>query len=184
MTEQPEQDDATTPPEPTVPSEPSVASEPAAASEPSGAGAVPEPPGAAPPPPAYAPMAPPMGDVRPTFGPAGKVRNIGTCILLAIVTLGIYTYVWVWLTQDETKRHSGDGLGGPLGFVIYLVVSPVTFFLVPYEVSQMMARAGQQSRVGVWHGLWVLLPIVGPIVWFIQVQGELNDYWRSVGAPG
>jgi hypothetical protein len=141
-------------------------------------------PTATPPPPAYTPMAPPTGNQRPTFGPPGKVRNIGTCILLAIVTLWIYTFVWVWLTQDETKRHSGEGVGGPLGFVIYLVIAPVTFFLVPYEVKEMMARVGQQSRVGVWHGLWVLLPIVGPIVWFIQVQGQLNDYWRSVGAVG
>jgi len=137
-----------------------------------------------PPAPAYAPMAPPIGDARPTLGPPGKVRNVGTSILLAIVTLWIYTYVWVWLTQDETKRHTGEGVGGPVGFVIYLVIAPVTFFLVPYEVRQMMERAGQRSRVGVWHGLWVLLPIVGPIIWFIQVQGQLNDYWRSIGAQG
>jgi hypothetical protein len=177
MTDQPEQDATSTPPSPPVTPEPS------AASEPPGAGSVPEP-SEATSSLANPEMAPPSGDARPALGPPGKVRNIGMCILLAIVTLWIYTYVWVWLTQDETKRHSGDGVGGPLGFVIYLVISPVTFFLVPYEVRKMMARAGQQSRVGVWHGLWVLLPIAGPIVWFIQVQGQLNDYWRSIGTPG
>ena len=34
------------------------------------------------------------------------------------------------------------------------------------------------------YGLWVLLPLIGPIIWFVQVQGALNEFWRSVGAPG
>jgi hypothetical protein len=124
-------------------------------------------------------MPPPPAQTARAFGPRGKQRSIGVCILLAIVTLGIYTYVWVWLTQDEMKRHSGEGVGGPLGFVIYLLLAPVTFFLVPYEVRTMMARAGEQSRVGPLHGLWILLPLVGPIIWFVQVQGQLNAYWQT-----
>ena len=32
-------------------------------------------------------------------------------------------------------------------------------------------------------GLWVLLPIIGQFVWFIKVQGALNRYWESKGAP-
>ncbi|MEJ7628811.1 MAG: hypothetical protein WKF54_04395 [Nocardioidaceae bacterium] len=34
-------------------------------------------------------------------------------------------------------------------------------------------------------GLWVIpgiLIIVGPIIWFVKVNGALNDYWRSLGA--
>jgi hypothetical protein len=148
--------------------------------------AAPQDPPPAPPPPTagYAPLPPPTGQAaRPTFGPPGKQRGIGVCILLAIVTIGIYTYVWVWLTQDEIKRHSGQGVGGPLGFVIYLLLAPVTFFLVPNEVRDMMARAGQRSRVGALHGLWILLPLAGPIIWFVQVQGQLNEYWRTAPAP-
>jgi hypothetical protein len=29
----------------------------------------------------------------------------------------------------------------------------------------------------------VLLPIIGQFVWFIKVQGALNRYWESKGAP-
>jgi hypothetical protein len=112
-------------------------------------------------------------------GPVGTSRSIGTCILLAIVTFGIYTFVWTWKTHEEIKRHSGSGVGGPLGFVIYFVISPVTYFLLAGEVRQMLALAGRPSRVRGLTGLWILLPLLGPFVWFIKVQGQLNDYWRS-----
>ena len=45
---------------------------------------------------------------------------------LTIITLGIYTLYWVFKTQEEVKNHSGIGVGGVLGLVIYIVVSPVT----------------------------------------------------------
>jgi hypothetical protein len=118
------------------------------------------------------------------YGPPGRVRSIGVSILLAIVTLGIYTYVWTWRTQEEMKRHTGTGVGGAIGFVIYLVVSPVTYFLVPHEVKQMLQRSGRTSRVSGVTGFWILLPLFGPLIWFVKVQGQLNDYWRSLGVPG
>ena len=70
-------------------------------------------------------------------GPLGQPRGIGFGILLFIVTLTIYGYYWVFKTQDEVKNHSGQGVGGVLGLVIYIVVNPVTWFLVPSEVGKM-----------------------------------------------
>ena len=140
-----------------------------------------------PPPAAGYPAAPGYGP-PPAYaagpGPVGKPRGIGVSILLAIVTLGIYTYVWTWKTHDEIKRHSGVGVGGPLGFVIYFIISPVTFFLLPSEIRQMLARINQPSRVKGTTGFWVLLPLLGAIIWFVKVQGQLNDYWRANGATG
>lgn len=129
------------------------------------------------------PMPPAPGQPIPS-GPPGKVRGVGVSILLAIVTVGIYAFVWTWKTHAEIKQHSGLGVGGPVGFVIYLIVSPVTFFLLPSEVRQMLARVGRPSRVQGTTGFWILLPLIGPIVWFVKVQGQLNEYWRSVGATG
>jgi hypothetical protein len=125
----------------------------------------------------------PYGQQLPVpSGPPGPVRGIGMSILLAIVTLGIYTYVWTWKTHAELKRHTGTGVGGGVGFVIYFVVSPVTYFLLPYEMNQMLQRAGRASRVSGLTGFWILLPLFGPFIWFVKVQGQLNDYWRSLGA--
>jgi hypothetical protein len=119
---------------------------------------------------------------RPPAGPAGKQRSIGVSILLAIVTLGIYTFVWTWKTHAEIKESSGVGVGGPVGFLIYFVVAPVTYFLLASEVGQMVQRAGGQPRVKGLTGLWILLPLLGPIIWFVKVQGQLNEYWRHTGA--
>ena len=46
----------------------------------------------------------------------------------------------------------------------------------------MVERDGVTSPVRGVTGLWLLLPLVGPFVWFVKVQGALNGYWRSKGA--
>ena len=117
-------------------------------------------------------------------GPVGNTRSIGLSILWAILTIGIYTYVWTYKTHEEIKRYSGNGVGGVIGFVIYFVLSPVTFFIVPAEVRYMYEDLdGQASPVRGLTGLWILLPLIGNIVWFVKVQGALNRYWQSKGAP-
>ena len=117
------------------------------------------------------------------MGPLGRPRSIGTSILLAVVTLGIYTFVWTYQTHDEIRRHSGIGIGGGIGLLIYFLLSPVTFFLIPDEIRQMHEAAGFASPVRSILGLWFLLPIVGSIIWFVEVQRALNRYWAARGAP-
>ena len=68
--------------------------------------------------------------------------------------------------------------------VIFILISPVTFFIVPSEVRYMYAGLdGEHSPVSGIYGLWFLLPLIGPLIWFIQVQGALNRYWQAKGAP-
>ena len=117
-------------------------------------------------------------------GPLGQPRGIGFAILMTIITLGIYSLYWVFKTQEEVKNHSGQGVGGVLGLVIYIVVSPVTWFLVPSEVGKMHTQDGRLAPFTGWTGLWLLLPIIGPFVWFIKIQGALNRYWESKGSAG
>ena len=114
-----------------------------------------------------------------TSRPKGHQRSVGTSILLAIVTFGIYTLFWTYNTHKEIKDYSGLGVGGPLGLLIWIFVSPVTWFLVPNDVSQLRQRHGKPSAVSAMTGLWVLLPLFGPFIWFPKVQGELNDFWAT-----
>jgi hypothetical protein len=117
-------------------------------------------------------------------GPVGNRRSIGLSILWAVLTIGIYTFIWTYKTQEEVKRYSRNGVGGVIGLVIYILISPVTFFIVPSEVRYLYEDLdGERSPVRGIYGLWFILPLIGHIVWFVQVQGALNRYWQSKGAP-
>jgi hypothetical protein len=113
---------------------------------------------------------------------SGVFYNIGLTILLMIVTLGIWGFFWTYRTSEDLKKYNGDGLGGVIGVLIYLVFSPILMFTIPNEIKNMYTREGRQSPVsGLW-GLWVLLPLIGNIIWYVKVQNALNDFWTSKGA--
>lgn len=152
-------------------------------------------PDAVPPPPPAPPLdpygtAPAPGTAYGTHaaygaGPAtGKIRGTGMCILLCIVTLGIYSYVWFYSVHDEMKRHTGQGLGGGLALVLAFLVGIVMPYITSSEVGGLYERAGQQKPVSGATGLWNfpgIFLIVGPLVWFIKTNNALNEYWRSQG---
>ncbi|WP_310962324.1 DUF4234 domain-containing protein [Nocardioides terrisoli] len=120
-------------------------------------------------------------------GPTGRIRSTGVCMLLFVVTLGIYGWFWYYNVHEEMKRHTGDGIGGAVGLILGIFVSIVMAFLTPYEVGRLYARRGQPEPVSALTGLWGTLGtliLVGPIVWFVKTNGALNSYWRSVGVQG
>jgi hypothetical protein len=141
-----------------------------------------------------APESPPSGaaSVQPQYGstmmpaadgPVGKIRSTGISILLFIVTLGIYGWFWYYGVHDEMKRHKGgDGLGGAIALILAIFVSIVMPFLTSSEVGGLYERRGQEKPVSGITGLWILLPLVGGIIWFVKTNGALNDYWASLGA--
>jgi Na+/proline symporter len=118
-------------------------------------------------------------------GPLGRPRGIGFGILLFIVTVSLYGWYWAFKTHEEMKQHTGDGLGGVLGLVIWILIGAVSAFVIPSEVGKMYQKDGREPPVTGWTGLW-LFPfgflIIPAIVWFVKVQGSLNTYWESKGA--
>ena len=112
----------------------------------------------------------------------GPYYSAGLVILLTIVTCGIWGIVWTYRTSEDLKKYNGDGLGGVLGIVVYLLLSVVLMFTIPSEIEKMYQRDGRESPVSPLWGLWFLLPIIGNIVWYLKVQGALNDFWTSKGA--
>lgn len=136
-----------------------------------------------------APPAAPQAPAPPTGGGAlgvvGQPRGVGISILLFLVTFGIYGIYWVFKTHDEIKTYSGQGVGGGVGLVIYVVAGIVTPFLLASEVEKLYKMEGRESPVTAATGAWVfpgIFIIVGPFIWFAKVQGALNDYWVSKGA--
>ena len=115
-------------------------------------------------------------------GPLGQPRGIAFVIIIGIVTLGIYSIYWMYKSGEEIKRYSGEGLGGVLWLVIWIVVGIVMWFVSPSEVGKLYSREGQHPPVSGVTGFWMLIPLVGWIIWVIKVQGALNHFWESKGA--
>jgi hypothetical protein len=118
-------------------------------------------------------------------GPLGKVRNPWMCMLLLLVTCGIYGIVYYYLTHDEMKRHSGQGIGGAIALILALFVGIVSPFLLSAEVGSLRRSRGQDPKVSGATGLWYfpgIFILVGPFIWFFRTNGALNGYWISQGA--
>jgi len=144
------------------------------------------------PPAGYAYPPPPAGYGYPPqpqaygAGALGQTRGTGMCILLTVVTLGIYPLFWYYSVHDELKRHRGTGLGGGLALLLAFLVGFVMPYITSSEIGEAYAARGQAKPVSGLTGLWYfpgIFLIVGPLVWFVKTNGALNDYWRSLGAP-
>ena len=108
--------------------------------------------------------------------------KVGINILLAIVTLGVWTWFWSYRTASDLKSYNGDGLGGGITLVLAIFVNPVVWFTIPNEVEKAYQRDRRESPVSALWGLWFLLPIVGSFIWYIKMQGVINEFWASKGA--
>ncbi len=121
----------------------------------------------------------------PATGPLGKVRSTGVCILLFLVTLGIYGLYWYYAVHRDMKEHTGRGIGGVIALIIAFFVGIVMPFITSSEVGELYRARGQEAPVTGATGLWYfpgMLILVGPIIWFVKTNGRLNDYWSSLGA--
>ena len=116
----------------------------------------------------------------PNLGPLGRPEKIPVQFLLALVTCGLYGVYWAYKSHEEVKQHSGEGVGGAIGALIYFLAGIITLFLLPIEIKRMYERDGRESPVSATTAFWILL---FGIPWYVKVQQALNDYWISKGAP-
>jgi hypothetical protein len=134
--------------------------------------------------PGAAPAPPPWAQYAQSTGPLGTMRPTGMTMLLFFVTFGIWGFVYYFQTQEEMKRHSGEGVGGVIALVIAVIFGVVSPFILSHEVGRLYERRGQTPPVTALTALWFfpgMFIIVGPFIWFIRTNNALNDYWRSQG---
>jgi RND superfamily putative drug exporter len=112
----------------------------------------------------------------------GERRGIVRHIVFGILTLGLYWWYWAYKTHKTTKERTGQGLGGPLGLVIWILFYPINAFVIPSEIGRMYRQAGMETRLTGWTGLWLFpfgLLIVPAFVWWWKVQGAMNRFLDS-----
>lgn len=112
-------------------------------------------------------------------GTIGKSRNPWAVIGLSIITFGIYSLYWQYATFKEMKEYSGRGIGGGLGLLFAILLGIVNLFLLPSEVGELYSNEGSQPPVSWLTAFWVLIPLIGGIIWVIRTQGQLNAYWNA-----
>jgi uncharacterized membrane protein YdfJ with MMPL/SSD domain len=115
----------------------------------------------------------------------GARRSVGGEIILFVITFGFYGWYWAYKNHKAMKQETGRGMGGFVGLLLWVLLNPVSAFLIPARVGRMYRQAGKDAPVSGWTGLW-LFPfgylIVPAIVWFVKVQRRLNRYWEEAGA--
>ncbi len=112
----------------------------------------------------------------------GERRGIVRHIMFGILTLGLYWWYWAYKTHKTTKERTGQGLGGPLGLVLWILLYPINAFVIPAEIGRMYRQAGKETRLTGWTGLWLFpfgLLIVPAFVWWWKVQGAMNRFLES-----
>jgi hypothetical protein len=115
-------------------------------------------------------------------GPIGKPRSSLAVILLSLITIGIYGLYWQYKTFQEMKDHTGQGIGGVMGLILAIFIGFLNPFIMSNEVGNMYEASGQEKPVSAITGLWILLPLIGGIIWLVKTQGALNRYWEARGA--
>lgn len=117
--------------------------------------------------------------------PVGKIRNPWMVIILSIVTLGIYGIVYMYSTLEDLRNWRGTGWSGVL-YLVFTFLFPFPLialpWLLPSYVGNMYEADGQAKPITGMSGFWVLVPIIGGIIWILMVQGKMNDFWASKGA--
>lgn len=110
-----------------------------------------------------------------------KQKSIVTCIILSIVTCGIYGIIWFINIVDDLNTASGDvnGQSGVVVFILTLVTCNIYGLYWAYKAGEKVSIIRQRnglssdSNNGI---LYLILNLFGlNIVTYALVQSELNN---------
>ena len=109
----------------------------------------------------------------------GKTRNPWAVVGLSLITFGIYRIWWDYRTFKDLRTFTAEGIGGGWGLALAIVFPFVNGFVMPSEIGRIYIDENKMEPVNALTGFWILLPIVGWIVWTVMTQGALNQVWAS-----
>lgn len=107
-----------------------------------------------------------------------KQRSIVVCILLSLITCGIYTIYWMIVLNDDANQISGkNGTSGGLVFLFSLITCGFYSYYWMYQMGVAVEmiheqRGGSKSNMPI---VYLLLSIFGlGIIAYALLQDELN----------
>jgi Domain of unknown function (DUF4234) len=117
-----------------------------------------------------------------------KKRNVvGVWLGLPLVTLGIYSYVWIYKVNDEARRFLRDdsikpGLSVLAFFPGFILIVPpfMAIYRLGTRIARMEEAAGIPSRAS--GGIGLLLAFVFTL-YPLYYQSHLNGLWDRYLQP-
>ena len=109
-------------------------------------------------------------------------RNIVTCIILSIVTLGIYGIIWFVNIVNDTNRVCNDEQSTQSGgtvFLLTLITCGIYGIIWFYNCAKRLEKAGKKygKEIADNSVLYIVLSLVGlGIVNYCLVQSDLNKF--------
>jgi len=109
-----------------------------------------------------------------------KQRNIGVCIILSIVTLGIYGIYWfICLNDDVVSLSEGKAYNtsGEIAFLLSFVTCGIYGYYWAYEMGKSMYIVNRENNEYASDNsiLYLVLHFLGlGIVTYALVQNEIN----------
>lgn len=106
-------------------------------------------------------------------------RNIAVCIILSIVTCGIYGLYWfICITNEVNTLSNEEGTSGGIALLLTIVTCNIYGIYWGYKMGEKLdavrARYGQPA--GSLSTMYLVICIFCPIVTYALVQNELNKY--------
>ena len=104
-------------------------------------------------------------------------RNIALCIILSLVTCGIYGLFWfVCLTEDTNAAANEEGTSGVLALVLTIVTCGIYGLYWAYKRGELLDKAKVNRGMPASNGgvLYLILYIFGGIIAYALIQNELN----------
>ena len=107
-------------------------------------------------------------------------RSIATCIILTIVTLGIYGLYWVAKITDESKLLAKDETSLPSGGMVVLlsiVTCGIYSIYWAYKIGQIQYKAAKDNKVEDAKDnsiMFLILELILSIVGWALMQNEIN----------
>lgn len=90
-----------------------------------------------------------------------KQRNIGICILLSIVTCGIYGLYWFVVLTDDINQESGetDATSGGMSLLLTIVTCNIYGWFWAYKMGEKVdiiknKNGVPSSNSGILSGIW------------------------------
>lgn len=112
-----------------------------------------------------------------------REKNIATCVILSIITCGIYGIVWfITLTDDAATASEDNKMSGGIAFLLTIVTCGIYSFYWSYVMGKNLYEAKEKAGLRGSDNaiLYLILNLFGlSIVNYCLMQSDLNDIAKA-----